>query len=252
MFLLIDIGNTRIKWARLESGTLSHQQAAVHADWTDQACADAFAELPRPDRVLVSNVGGERVGALVRNVAQSRWALEPSFVQAAADAAGVRNAYPDVWRLGVDRWVAMIGAYALHRRSVCVVSIGTAATIDGVTANGQHLGGVIVPGPDLMMQSLLNNTSGIAQRAQSGSIGAGVFANNTLGAIHQGSLHAVAALVERIVESMRSQSQDEPQLVLTGGASAEVGRLIRFPHSAIPDLVLRGLAVLADLPAKGA
>src|SRR5688500_11210861 len=132
MILLIDIGNTRVKWAMLERGELTHQQAAVHASWSDEACSVAFAALPHPSRVLVSNVGGEQIGMIVRDVSIARWGVEPEFIQSSAQAAGVRNAYPDVWKLGVDRWVALIGAYALQQRAVCVVSIGTAATIDGV------------------------------------------------------------------------------------------------------------------------
>jgi type III pantothenate kinase len=125
------------------------------------------------------------------------------------------------------------------------VNIGTAATIDGVDGSGRHLGGVIIPGPDLMVDSLLKNTNGIAPRAETGSIGVSVFADNTLGAIHQGARHAVAATAERAAEAMRTQLGEQPQLVLTGGASADVGRLIRVPHVVTPDLVLRGLAVLA-------
>lgn len=245
MTLLIDIGNTRMKWAVLERGELTQQQAAPHGAWTASDCDAAFSALAAPPRVFVSNVGGERIGAIVREVALARWRVEPTFVESSAAAAGIRNAYPEVWRLGVDRWVAMIGAYAMHRRAVCVVSIGTAATIDGVDATGRHLGGVIIPGPDLMVDSLLKNTSGIARRADTGSIGSDVFANNTLGAIHQGALNAVAALVERAVESMHAQLGEPPQLVLTGGASADVGRLIRCAYVATPDLVLRGLAVIA-------
>jgi type III pantothenate kinase len=246
MTLLIDIGNTRIKFAVLRDGELREQQAAVHGTWSAADCDAAFSALPQPNRVFVSNVGGERIGTIVRDVAIARWGIEPTFVESSAEAAGVRNAYPEVWRLGVDRWLAMIGAYAIHRGAVCVVSIGTAATIDGVDATGRHLGGVIVPGPDLMVDSLLKNTSGIARRAETGSIGSDVFADNTLGAIHQGALNAVAALVERAVESMQARHGERPQLVLTGGASVDVGRLIRFPHVAIPDLVLRGLAVIAE------
>jgi type III pantothenate kinase len=250
MILLVDVGNTRIKWALLEEGALTPQQATAHAAWTDQTGIDAFGALPRPERVLVSNVGGDRIGAIVRGASIAMWSVQPEFVVTTAEAGGVRNAYPDVWKLGVDRWLAMIGAYATQRRAVCVVSVGTAATIDGVDATGAHLGGVIVPGPDLMVESLLKNTSGIAPRAQQGDIGAGVFANNTLGAIRQGALHAVAALVERTVESMHAQLGQQPQLVMTGGASADVGRLIRFAHVTTPDLVLHGLAVIAKAAAR--
>ena len=165
--LLIDVGNTRIKWARLEQGALQPQSASPHADWTAQtfvdhlgpACADA-------QRVLVSNVAGPRMAQVIRaGLAQARH-VAPEFVTSTATAGGVRNAYSQPAQLGVDRWLAIIGAHALERGAVCVVSVGTAMTIDGVDANGQHLGGVIVPGPDLMMASLLQHTSDLAERSK--------------------------------------------------------------------------------------
>jgi type III pantothenate kinase len=245
MMLLIDIGNTRIKWAVLENGELTNQQAVAHATWSAEECAGAFSKLPRPTRVLVSNVGGERIGTIVRDVALARFGVEAEFIASTAEAAGVRNAYPEPWKLGVDRWLAMIAAHGMYQRAVCVVSIGTAATIDAVDATGRHLGGLIVPGPDLMVESLLKNTSEIARRTENGSVGSGVFANNTLGAIRQGALHAVAALVERAVESIQVQLGVQPEIVLTGGASEEIGKLLRFPQVVTPDLVLKGLVTAA-------
>ena len=242
--LLIDIGNTRIKWAALSGDEIKPQQAVAHAQWTSAECESAFSSLAHPDRILVSNVGGERVGNIVRDTARKLWALEPQFIQSSVAACGITNAYPEPSNLGVDRWLAMIGAHALHREPVCVVGVGTAATIDGLDATGQHLGGLIIPGPDLMVDSLLRNTSEIARRAQQGSIDAGLFANNTLGAIRQGSAHAVAALVERAMESMQARVGVRPTLILTGGASAGIGQLVRARHILLPDLVLRGLAVM--------
>jgi type III pantothenate kinase len=246
MNLLIDIGNTRIKWAVHDGNDLAHQHAAVHAHWTERECNAQFSMLPPPARVFVSNVGGERIAEVIRSVVRARWDIEPTFVESTAEAAGVRNAYPDVWRLGVDRWVGIIGAYWAYRQALCVVSIGTAATIDGVDASGRHLGGLIVPGPDLMVSSLLTNTSGIAERAATGSVDEGMFADNTLGAIHQGSLHAIAALAERATAAMQTQLGETPRLILTGGRSDDVGRFIVREHVLISDLVLRGLAVLAQ------
>jgi type III pantothenate kinase len=243
--LLIDIGNTRIKWAVLSGEEINPQHAVAHALWTAAECESAFAALARPERILVSNVGGDRVGDIVRGAARKLWALEPQFIHSTVKAAGITNAYPEPSNLGVDRWLAMIGARAVHREPLCIVGVGTAATIDGVDASGQHLGGLIIPGPDLMVDTLLRNTSEIARRAKQGVIDEGLFANNTLGAIRQGSAHAVAALADRAMESMQARVGVRPTLILTGGASAEVARLIRFPHMLLPDLVLRGLAVLA-------
>jgi type III pantothenate kinase len=245
MPLLIDIGNTRIKWARFAQGTLHSQSAEPHANWSAQTFGETVLHPGgRDDRVLVSNVSGPRMADIVRAAVAQTWQVEPEFVTSSATAGGVRNAYRQPQQLGVDRWLAIIGAHAIGHAAVCVVSVGTALTIDGVAADGRHLGGVIVPGPDLMLSSLLRNTSDLAQRAQQGSASDGLFADNTLGAIQQGAEHALAALVERAVGVMRQSLQEMPMVLMTGGASARVEKLLGLPYRAVPDLVLRGLAVL--------
>jgi type III pantothenate kinase len=246
MLLLIDIGNTRIKWARLERGKLQPQGAAPHVDWNASTFIETVLHAGgRGDRVLVGNVSGPRMADIVRSSVMQTWQVEPEFVTSSAAAGEVRNAYPQPQQLGVDRWLAIIGAHALERTAVCVVSVGTALTIDGVAADGRHLGGVIVPGPDLMVSSLLRNTSDIAQRAQQGTTSNALFADNTLGAIQQGAEHALAALIERAVGVMRQSLQATPTVVMTGGASARVEKSMELPYRTVPDLVLRGLAVLA-------
>lgn len=249
MILLIDIGNTRIKWARFEHGSLQPQSAAVHAAWTSETFVETILE--RSDaahRVLIGNVSGARMAELARTATLQAWKIEPEFIASTAAAGGVRNAYSQPAKLGVDRWLAVIGAHALERGPVCVVSAGTALTIDGVDAGGLHLGGVIVPGPDLMVSSLLQNTSDIAQRAQQGGATDALFADNTLGAICQGAEHALAALVERAVGNMRRQLNETPTLLLTGGASNRLEKSIALSYRTVPDLVLQGLAVLAGEP----
>lgn len=157
---------------------------------------------------------------VVRAATSRTWKIEPEFVTSTAAAGGVRNAYTQPEQLGVDRWLAVIGAHALERGAVCVVSAGTALTIDGIDADGRHLGGIIVPGLDLMISSLLRSTSDIAQRAQQGGTTEGLFADNTLGAIRQGAGHALGALVERAVEGMRRELNQIPKLLLTGARAA--------------------------------
>ncbi len=107
--------------------------------------------------------------------------------------------------------------------------------------------GVIVPGPDLMVSSLLKNTSDIAQRAAGSQARDALFADNTLGAIQQGAaIQALAALTERALETLEQQLGEPPVLLLTGGAAARLQGAIRAPGREIPDLVLRGLAVIAE------
>lgn len=246
MILLIDIGNTRIKWATLDEQRLGTQCAEIHAGWSVQRLTDVILNsVVRPERVLIGNVGGERIGELVRDAIAQRWSIGAEFINSTAEACGVRNAYPEPAKLGVDRWLASIAAHALQKQLTCIVSVGTAMTIDGIDASGQHLGGVIVPGPQLMVTSLLHNTSDIARRAQQGSVTEAVFADNTLGAIRQGAAHALAALVERSVESMRTVNGEMPALLLTGGGSPAIEKLIHVPFESRLDLVLQGLAVFA-------
>lgn len=243
MILLFDIGNTRIKWATLDEGCLGPQSAEAYSDWDGTRFTEVvLAPLSRPDRVLVSNVGGAKIGGLVRDAITQRWGVEPEFIGSTAAACGVRNAYREFANLGVDRWLCVIAAHALQPRLTCIVSVGTAMTIDGVDAAGVHLGGVIVPGPDLMVSSLLRNTSEIARRAEHGNASDTLFADNTLGAIRQGAVHALAALVERSVASMQAKAGESPSLLLTGGSAHAIGRLIHLQYELIPDLVLQGLA----------
>lgn len=246
MLLLIDIGNTRIKWARLADGVMGEQTAAVHANWTREDFVQQILNTgTRTERVFIGNVGGTRMGDLAQAAIAGAWQVEPRFVHSPAAQAGLRNAYPEPGKLGVDRWLAMLGGRALEPRPLCVVSVGTAMTIDGLDARGQHLGGVIVPGPDLMVSSLLKNTSDIAQRAAGGQARDELFADNTLGAVQQGAVQALAALVERARETLRKQLGETPALLLTGGACRRIQAAIHAPSREIPDLVLRGLAVVA-------
>jgi type III pantothenate kinase len=245
--LLIDVGNTRLKWAVLRDGVLGPQHAQGYADWSDNEFgAYVLGHAGRQPRVLVANVGGERVAGLIDRAVFKSWGIKSEFLQSSARAGGIQNAYPEPAKLGVDRWAALIGAFAMGLRPACIVSVGTAMTIDGVTESGLHVGGLIVPGPDLMIASLMRNTSDIAVRAESGQTRDALFADNTRGAIHQGAAHALAALVDRAMHTLEQSCGKRPSLVMTGGAGERIAHLLAEPPQQVPDLVLRGLAVLAD------
>jgi type III pantothenate kinase len=249
MILLLDIGNTRIKWATLSDAGVGPQHAQPYRGWDrEDLIGNVLHTVAQPERVIVANVGGAIIGQLVSKSTQDVWNVTPEFIVSTAQDGGVTSAYPDPQKLGVDRWVAVIAAHALRSGSACVVSVGTAMTIDGVDAAGRHLGGLIVPGPDLMVTSLLHSTSDIAARAREGTTSDSLFADNTLGAIHQGAVHALAALVERTHRAMSERLGETPALLLTGGAVARLQPLVSLPCKVMPDLVLQGLAVLARAP----
>jgi type III pantothenate kinase len=241
--LLVDIGNSRVKWARLADGTLGVQRAAEHAGWLPADWRAALLAEGGVRRVVVASVAGgaslEALDAAVRE-ATGR-GIERIITQ--RSAAGVVNGYADPSLLGVDRWLAAIGAYRRVRGPCVVADIGTAATIDVVDGEGRHRGGFIVPGPRLMVASLLRNTSDLASfRATSPPGGSAAFADNTRDAIERGCRVALAAWVERCLGDATRLVGATPRLLVTGGACAEVLPSLGVASEQVPDLVLRGLA----------
>jgi type III pantothenate kinase len=250
--LLVDIGNTRIKWGYLERGRIAAGGAAVHSAWRAANFARRlFGRRVRPTHLWVTSVAGGKVDRALAAAAR-RAGVAATFVSVPQRGGGVRVGYREPWRLGVDRFVAAVGAHALFPRvPVCVVGVGTALTVDLVGPEGRHRGGVIIPAPDLMVEALFSRTHGIRQRARGGAAGAtGFFARSTRAAVMQGARYAAAALIDRAAEESRALLGRRPLVVLTGGGAGAVRLLLRSPSVGVPDLVLRGLAVLAQGAAR--
>ncbi|MGB6451435.1 MAG: type III pantothenate kinase [Steroidobacteraceae bacterium] len=263
--LLVDIGNTRIKWAVWLNGRIGPMRAAAHAGWSRKDYERrVFGSRPaRLSRIIVASVAGARVDRRLAAAARSATRVQPEFIATERRAAGVTTRYVDPWRLGVDRFVGAIGAHQLAgARAVCVVNAGTTLTIDLIDGKGVHRGGVILPGPQLMVHSLLESTAGIARRARdaaAGGAGQGrsrsrrapdLFARSTKSAIGQGALYAVAALVDRAVAEARRALGTLPMVLLSGGGAEQLEPLIRSRHLKAADLVLRGIAVHAGLAVR--
>jgi type III pantothenate kinase len=251
--LLVDIGNTRVKWAVARGAALSRMGAAVHGG--DPAATRAVIKRAPADvdRIVAVSVAGPRFERALAAAAKARFGARPEFVRSTRAAHGVRNGYRDPWRLGADRWVGVIGARELTRgKAVLVANIGTALTLDAVGADGLHLGGAIAPGPVFMVESLLAGTHGIRRRARGDAAnGARLFASNTASAIAAGARFAAAALIERAVEEASRALGSRPVLLLTGGGAADLGKRVRVPGRVVPDLVLHGLGVFARGSTKG-
>jgi type III pantothenate kinase len=244
--LLVDAGNTRIKWVRVTDGRIGRRHAAVHAGLTATGYARRLFGARVPERMLVASVAGARVNRPLAAAAR-RAGVKAEFVRVPKRGGGLTVGYREPWRLGVDRFVAAVGAVDLLRgAAVCVVGIGTAMTIDLINSDGRHRGGVIIPAPTLLVQTLLARTHGIRSRAQGGAEGGGsLFGRSTRDAIVQGSRFAAAALIDRAVEEGAALLGRRPLVVLTGGGAAAVRPLVRSLSVGVPDLVLRGLGVLA-------
>lgn len=246
MDLLIDIGNTRIKWAMRDAGSLHRADAIEHR--ADATAIDVMFEriATAPTGVVAANVAGDRFGALVAGAVHERWGLPVRFAATQPQAGPVRNGYHDFRQLGVDRWLAIIAAVDRFAGSVCIVDAGTAVTIDAVAAGGAHLGGYIVPGLDLMRQSLDEETGDLCRLVgdtlQRSSDGRPALGQSTAEAISGGVLAAVCCLIDRCVGALREQ-EDVPALVVTGGdAERLIGHLDVAAHHR-PQLVLEGLKI---------
>ncbi|MBU3673191.1 MAG: type III pantothenate kinase [Sinobacteraceae bacterium] len=249
--LLVDLGNTRIKWAWLRrDGELGRMRAAEHAGWSAKHFAkEIFARVPKDSSVEVHvvSVAGVQVRTELRKAVRASTGRWPRLVSSVRALAGVQNGYRDPWRLGADRWLALLGARELQRprSAVCVADIGTALTLDLLDAGGVHRGGAIVPGPQLMTDALLRSTGGIRRRARRGLGRAReLFARDTRSALAAGAHHAAAAVIERALAEARGRKapRKRVELLLTGGAALQVSRLLRVPHRLEASLVLRGLA----------
>jgi type III pantothenate kinase len=244
MRLLLDLGNTRMKWALMlqPDGWLAQGVLDWHDGFADQL-ASAWSGLPAPERIVAASVVDEAREAQVANVVSRLFAREPAWLRTPASACGVRNAYAEPGRLGVDRFLALVAAYADGYAPCVVASAGTALTLDALAADGRHLGGLIAPGPLLMQRSLIAATARVRPQ-KPGEIRD--LADNTADAVTSGCWQAAAALIDRFVGRTVATLGGAPTLILGGGDAAALQPLLITPAQMTRDGVLRGLAVWAD------
>lgn len=248
MKLLVDIGNTRVKWAFDDGSGLVAPGEAVHRG-KPAACATGFiaALQPIPDSACAINVAGATLETAIANELKACFGIELNRVRTAERFGDVVNGYISMGQLGADRWAAIVGAWQLYRQSVCIVDAGTAVTIDAVSPDGRHQGGIIVPGLALMRASLNNDTSdilGFVRQSEGPLSGGEWFGRDTLSAVERGAVFMLAAAIDRAVAEM-SKTAETPIVVLTGGDADIVGPLIAHPVEYCPLLVLEGLRHLA-------
>lgn len=245
MILLVDIGNTALKWATCDGGAV---QYGGRASWRLQdggfVTPQEWQAMPAPHRVLVASVAGADTDHALAQWCQNLWDLQPEFVVPRRQAGGVENAYVDPRRLGVDRWAALLAAHHALPGPACIVDCGSAITIDVLAADGQHLGGLIVPGLALMAKALEDNTE--IRLDGEGEPDVRLLARDTAGAVSGGALYAAVAFIDRVVSDTTEALGVEPARVITGGDAPRLLPLLSGHYHHLPDLVLQGLAVIAE------
>ncbi len=245
MIVALDLGNTRIKWA-VHPGGLPVAGRMLADGAVDPAGVDSlpgcWAAWGQPDEIAACSVAGSAADAALERLA-GRLAVPLRRIRPLALAAGVRNLYGNPASLGADRWAALAGARARGRDAALVVDAGTAMTVDALAADGRFLGGLIVPGYDLMRASLARGTARLPVAAGSFD----PFPRSTDDAIVTGALQAMAGAVSRTRDAMLAAGESAPQLLLTGGCASLLQPLLAsFAPLYLPSLVLEGVLVLAQ------
>jgi type III pantothenate kinase len=244
MLLVVDIGNTRTKWALADdSGKLSQMEICLNAN-----IAKANFPTAQAQSAVIANVAGE---AMAHQLTQLLQPLGVHFISPSAQACGVKNSYQNT--LGADRWAALVAAWRNTKYATVVVNAGTAITIDCIGNEGTFLGGTIMPGLRLMQESLSKNTAQLSVD-EVGVIGFGAdFPANTQDGIQTGCLNAVAGAIYLMQKRLEKHSGWLPKLIISGGDALKIAKALNTPILNMgtkqviitENLVLQGLILLS-------
>ncbi|MET3106339.1 type III pantothenate kinase [Oxalobacteraceae bacterium GrIS 2.11] len=249
MLLLIDAGNTRIKWALADPsaplGSWTHSGVMSHQEFAQQAAPWASHVI---NRAIVSNVAGTALRERIADALRAQ--VEVEWFASQLRAAGVLNHYRDPEQLGCDRFAAAIGAHALYpNQHLIIATCGTATTVDAVTAQGDFIGGMIVPGLQLMARSLASNTAQLPHVDNPSAV-ALRFAKHTEDAIISGCLAAQVGAIEYAAHNFTTLGSvpilDAPFCILSGGAAQYITPNLRVSHRLVDNLVLIGLQAFSS------
>ena len=251
--LLVDIGNTRIKWALASKP--GDQETAIETQkyfpWQKEnlpgQLSSHWSDLDRPEAVYVSNVAGDEIKVILSHWCQFQWNITPDFAIVEETCCGITNSYPEPEKLGVDRWLAMIAGWDLVRNDVCVIDCGSAVTFDLINSKGEHLGGMIAPGLALSGRALTDHTHALTtERRKHFSL----LADITEDAISSGCYHFFIGGIQHVIRKIQQQFATEIRCIITGGDAERVlenlkdDSDIKLEHEA--DLILRGLLISSE------
>lgn len=240
MNLLIDSGNSFVKWALAsEDGLVTKGRCAT---MSVTCLYDAWQDYEVPERVVVANVAGKRVEDEISKVASSLWQLDAEFIVASKNCCGLINSYHKPAQLGVDRWMAIVAAFQMTGGPVIVVDCGTAVTIDLTDENGLYVGGVILPGVNTAFQSLKTGTDAV-EKFNVPSDPVSSAEKSTEKGVYAGILLGLAGGIERIAREQALLVARVPVICMTGGDAEKLIPYLAVPVDLQADMVLQGLRI---------
>lgn len=248
MILELDCGNSFIKWRVIDGAQVVTVAGGIAGSDEELVSALQLTEgaALRQCR-LVSVRSDEETRALTGRL-QGVFGVSCVCVSPAKELAGVRNGYSEYQRLGLDRWLAVLGAYHIARKPCLVLDLGTAVTSDLVSASGEHLGGFICPGMPLMRNQLRTHTRRIRydDEAAEKALLELVPGRSTVEAVERGCLLMLRGFVQAQVELAAVHLGEDFEVFLTGGDALLVQEVL--PRARVlPDLVFAGLAIACPL-----
>ncbi len=247
MILTVDIGNSRIKWGLWQGGSLVLHQAHEYQSATLAAVLDlAWQEREPPATVMLACVAGESVEQALQHWLEQHWQQRAAVLRTCQQCGDLKHSYAQPQDHGVDRWAAMIAARTLYQTPLCVISCGTATTVDIIDASGQHLGGQIMPGTEMMIGALQTRVPGLATLEIPEQTPAEHFASASGAALKLGVMQMAAAALDRACDEARVLLGDDMKTLMTGGAAKAIMPLMKNSVVPQPHLVLQGLAIAAQ------
>ena len=238
--LAIDSGNSFVKWGLFNHGCCL-KLGKIQYD-NIQNIKYYFKDLQAPESIIISHVAR---AATKNQICEqiSRWPVKPHWIRSRAFQCGVFNSYSNPTQLGCDRWASLIAAWEMQRQACLVINIGTAVTIDALSESGEFLGGIILPGFHLMLNSLQRDT----QLFNASMSTYEEFPNSTNSAIQSGMIHAVIGAIERMY-NLLSMKINHPvkASIISGGGVSLLSPFIKIPIKTIDNLVLKGLILIAE------
>ncbi len=244
MNLLVDLGNSRLKWAQYDPGLWRVDATLLDSEKNIASLFDkAWGKIAKPQQIIVCSVSSpERLNAL-EYWTRTHWSVTAHIVRPQVEQLGVKNLYRKPQQLGTDRWAALIGARGLTARATCVVDAGTAVTVDVLSSQGEFLGGAIFPGLRLLRDSLVRGTQTIPAAEGNAT---DCLARSTEDGVAAGTLFGLAGAVERLIGEYRRTLGESMEIFLTGGDAPILATRLPMKVTSVPDLVLKGLARIVD------
>lgn len=247
MILLVDIGNSRLKWGQVSNDHFNFEGACQYSVIElPQILTTIWGGLPI-EAVFIANVAGEHIAAVVVEWLWQTYQIKPRFLRSQHYFGNLINAYTHPARYGVDRWMTLIAGWQRYQSAFCVIDCGSAITVDAVSADGAHMGGLIVPGLSLLKTALTKGTqvAHSMDKPFDNLPSQHLLANDTYHGVMAGCYYSAVAFIRHITQDLIEEIGQPLPCLLTGGDAPNFLPLLTHEYEHRPHLVLEGLAIRA-------